>query len=95
MPDVKDAIEVVTDPANLSGGGDSHTGMREVNGHKAVAALRSQGAGRAEARTLAADAVREIGGRIESRVETGGRAVGGDTRRVVDTLYVPVDRVRE
>jgi hypothetical protein len=94
MPDVEDAIKVVTDPANLSSGGDRRTGLRAVNEHRAVDALRAQGAGRAEARTLAAEAVREIGGRVESRVETGGMAAGRDTRRVAETWYVPVDRVR-
>jgi hypothetical protein len=94
MPDLKDAIKVVTDPENLSAFGDSRTGLRAVNEHRAIAALRDQGAGKAEARTLAAEAVRELGGKVESRVQYGGAASGRDTRRVVETLYVPIGAIR-
>ena len=95
MPNVQDAIEVVTDPANLAGFSDRRTGMRAVNEHKAVAALRGQGAGRAEARDLAIEAVRELGGSIQSRVRSGGMAAGRDTRRVVETWLVPISKIRD
>jgi hypothetical protein len=94
MPDVQDAIKVVTDPANLAGASDHHSDVREVNEQRAVTALREQGAGRAEARTLAAEAVRELGGRVDSRVQSGGMAAGRDTRRVIETWYVPIEAVR-
>jgi hypothetical protein len=95
MPDLNDAIQVVTDRSNLSGSGDTRTGMRAVHEQKAVAALRAQGAGRAEARDLAMEAVRDIGGTIESRMRSGGMAAGRDTRRVVDTWLVPIDKIRD
>ena len=68
MPDVKDAIKVVTDPANVVGSSDSHSDMRRVNGKRALRALRDQGAGRAEARTLISEAVEELGGEVGSEV---------------------------
>jgi hypothetical protein len=94
MPDVKDATEIVTDPANVIGN-DTHTSEREVNGKRAVAALRNLGAGKAEARELISEAVRELGGRVDSEVRTGGRAVGPDTHKAVDLWFVPATVVRK
>ena len=94
MPDVKDATEIVTDPANVIGS-DTHTNERQVNGKRAVAALRDLGAGKAEARELISEAVRELGGRVDSEVQIGGRAAGPDTSKAVDTWYIPVDSVRK
>ena len=95
MPDVSDAIEVVTDPANVVSSTDSHSDMRRVNGKRAVRALRDQGAGRAEARTLISDAVRELGGEVGSEVQTSGRATGPDATRAADTWTVPVGKIRK
>jgi hypothetical protein len=94
MPDVKDATEIVTDPTNVIGN-DTHTDEREVNGKRAVAALRNLGAGKAEARELISEAVRELGGRVDSEVRMGGRAVGPDTRKAVDLWFVPASVVRK
>jgi hypothetical protein len=96
VPDVKDAIKVVTDPANLTSFGDSRRGVRHVNEDKAVAALREMGAdGRAEARNLAVQAIGELGGGVETRVESGGQRGGGSRPKVIETWFVPVDAVRK
>ncbi len=94
MPDVKDATEIVTDPVNVIGS-DTHTNERQVNGKRAVAALRDLGAGKAEARELISEAVRELGGRVDSEVRIGGRAAGPDTSKAVDLWYIPADAVRK
>ncbi len=73
MADAEDAKRIVTDPANAIGN-DTHTDERQLNGKRAVAALRDLGAGKAEARELISEAVRELGGRVDSEVPVGGRA---------------------
>jgi hypothetical protein len=93
-PDVKDAIKVVTDPANLLSFGDSRRGMRNVNEKKAVAAIRELGLGRAEARNLAVEAIGELGGDVETRVEAQGQGTGGRPR-VIEIWSVPADAVRD
>ena len=95
MPDLKDAIEVVTDPANVDGFSDTHSEVRQVNTKKAVRALRAQGAGKGEARTLISDAVRDLGGRVEAEVQASGRAAGSDLKRATDVWYVPVEKIRK
>jgi hypothetical protein len=94
VPDVKDAIEVVTDPANVVARGDTHSDMRVVREKRAVAAVREQGAGRSEARALIREAVEELGGRVESEVRAAGRTVGPDTKKAAEIWYVPADKVR-
>ena len=94
MPERDDAIQVVTDPANLTRSDDSRSGFRAVNQQRAVRALRDQGAGRAEARDLAIEAVRHIGGKVESRVQGGGQAGGRDDHRIAETWLVPIGEVR-
>ena len=93
MPDVKDATEIVTDPANVIGS-DTHTNERQVNGKRAVAALRNLGAGKAEARELISEAVRELGGRVDSEVPVSGGA-GHGSRKAVDLWFIPADVVRK
>ena len=94
MPDVQDAIKVVTHPANLVGAGDRHTGERAVNEARAVRALREQGAGKAEARALIREAAQELGGRVDSEVRFAGRATGPDTKTAVEIWYVPTAAIR-
>ena len=94
MADLKDAIEVVTDPANVDHFSDSHSEFRQVNSKKAIRALRAQGVGKGEARTLISDAVRDLGGRVDAEVRSSGRAAGSDLRRAADVWYVPVERIR-
>lgn len=93
MPDIKDAIEVVTDPKHVNSS-DTHSELLVVNGKRAVRALRDRGAKPAEARTLINDAVSELGGAIGSEMQVGGRAVGPDSRRAADVWRVPRAAVR-
>jgi hypothetical protein len=95
MADAEDAKRIVTDPANVVVASDTHSDERQLNGKRAVAALRDLGAGKAEARELISEAVRELGGRVDSEIQTGGRAVGPDTRKAVDLWFLPVDAVRK
>jgi len=95
MPELKDAIEVVTNPANVDGFSDTHSEFRQVNAKKAVRALRAQGAGKGEARTLISDAIRDLGGRVDAEVRASGRAAGSDLKRATDVWYVPVAKIRK
>ena len=94
MAEVKDAIEVVTDPANLIAS-DSHSNMRRLNAKRAVSALRDRGAGKGEARALITEAVQELGGRVEAEVRATGRTVGPDATNASDVWLVPVAAIRE
>jgi hypothetical protein len=88
----EDAKRIVTDPANAISN-DTHSGETQVNGKRAVAALRDLGAGKAEARELISEAVRELGGRVDSEVPVGGGA-GHGSRKAVDLWFIPADAVR-
>jgi hypothetical protein len=92
MADAKDATRIVTDPANAVGN-DTHNAESQVNGKKAVAALRDLGAGKAEARELISAAVRERGGRAASAVPGAGGA-GHGSRKPVDLWFIPSSAVR-
>ena len=93
MPDVEDAKKVVTDPANLSSFGDSRRGVRHVNERKAVAALRELGLEKAEARNLAVEAIGELGGGVETRVEAASQGAG-NRPRVIETWFIPAEAAR-
>ena len=94
-PTLKDAIEVVTDPANVDRFSDSHSDFRPVNEKRAVNALRAKGAGKGTARALISDAVREIGGRIDAEVRPTGRAAGPDSKTAAYVWHVPVAAIRK
>jgi hypothetical protein len=93
MATAEDAKRIVTDPNNAVGN-DTHSSESQVNGKKAVAALRKLGAGKAEARELISEAVRELGGRVDSEVPTGGGA-GHGSRKAVNLWFIPLDAVRK
>jgi hypothetical protein len=93
MADAADAKRIVTDPANVVGN-DTHTTERQLNGKRAVAALRDLGAGKAEARELISEAVRELGGRVDSEVPVAGGAGRPGNRKAVDLWFLPADKVR-
>ena len=96
MADIEDAINVVTDGANLAGADDGHTGFRAVNEKRAVRALRDRGAGRAEARELIREAVAEnLGGRVEAQVQRAGRAAGPDATKLIEVFLVPTTAIRD
>jgi hypothetical protein len=94
VAELNDAIEVVTDPANLIVS-DSHSNMRRVNAKRAMSALRDRGAGKGEARALITEAVQKLDGRVEAEVRTAGRTVGPDARNASDVWLVPVTAIRE
>jgi hypothetical protein len=94
MPELKDAVELVTDPANLTRLGA--TGPQErfaVNAQRVMKALREDGAGKAEARELALEALREAGGGAELHASRGPQ--GGDRgQHEVENWWVPRQAVR-
>jgi hypothetical protein len=94
VPELQDAIKVVTDPANVVSATDIHTDVRPVRYQRALRALRDQGAGRAEARELIREAIQELGGRVESDVRASDRPVGPDTRTQVETFLVPAASIQ-
>ena len=78
MPDLDDAIRLVTDPSNLSRIHTGGPGERfAVNGKRVTKALRDAGAGRAEARELALQALERVDGGAEIHASRGAAAAGG------------------
>jgi hypothetical protein len=94
MADVSDAVKLVTDPANVHRMGVK--GPQEqfsVNSKRVIRALRDLGAGKAEARELALEALTEVGGGAEihaSRGKQGGQR--GEAN--VEDWWVPAETVR-
>jgi hypothetical protein len=93
MPDVDDAVELVTDPANVS---RSHTsGPQEVFAVKqtrVLKRLREDGAGKAEARELALQALEQVGGGVDVNTARGGAGRGAEPE--VENWWIPADAVR-
>jgi hypothetical protein len=94
MPEVSDAIDVITDPTNIVGS-DSHSDELQVNSKRAIRALLNRGASRGDARLLITAAVEELGGREGSEIQVGGRGAGPDTRRAAKTWFIPASAVRK
>jgi hypothetical protein len=95
MPDVDDAVKLITDPANVSRMGA--TGPRElfaVRQNRVLRALRDGGAGKAEARELALKALEQVGGGAEIRASRGAPKAGSRGEREVESWWVPADAVR-
>ncbi len=94
MPELEDAVKLVTDPANVSRLGA--TGPQErfaVKSGPVLRALRNEGAGKAEARELALRALEQVGGGAEVRANRGTqRGERGD--REAESWWVPRDAVR-
>ncbi len=95
MPEIKDAIELISDPANVHVT-DSHSGERKIKWNQIVKLLKSDGAKPADARRLVSEAVQEMGGRVESEVELGGGRGGAmpDRKKNKFVGFVPADKVR-
>jgi len=78
MPEVADAVTLVTDPSNVS---RIHApGPEErfsVNQSRVIRGLRDAGAGKAEARELAFKALDEVGGAVDMKASRGMTARGG------------------
>jgi len=94
MPEVADAVDVVTDPSNVVRS-DSHSDEVQVNAKRATRALLKRGATKGDARLLIAAAVEELGGREGAEIQTGGRGTGPDSRRAAQTWFIPAASVRK
>lgn len=94
VPDLEDAVKLVTDPANVSRMGV--TGPRQlfaVKQNRVLKTLRESGAGKAEARELALKALEKVGGSAEIRASRGAQA-GDRGEREVESWWVPAEAVR-
>jgi len=91
---VDDAVKLITDPANVS---RTHAAGPEerfaVNAKRVIRALRDAGAGKAEARELALEALEKVGGGAELRAARAGQRGGGSDRAIED-WWVPKSAVR-
>lgn len=95
MPEIKDAVALVTDPAHLSPlpvTGEEAT--FQVNSKRVIRALRDLGAGKAEARELGLKALEEVGGGAEIRSPRGSRVAGGRGDSTSENWWVPKSAVR-
>ncbi len=95
MPEVADALSLVTDPANVSP--MPVVGSEErfaVNSKRVIKALRERGAGKAEARELSLKALEEAGGGAEVRAVRGAQVAGGRGDSNAEDWWVPKAAVR-
>ena len=95
MPDVDDAVKLITAGSNLSDPVQlgSHQ-VREVKQARVLAELKRGGAGKAEARELVLDALEKVDGGVETRIQRGDMRPGGRGDRTLDAWGVPTDAVR-
>jgi hypothetical protein len=94
VPELEDAVKLVTDPENVSRMGA--TGPQErcaVKSNRVLRALRDGGAGKAEARELALKALDQVGGGADVRSSRGAQR-GDRGEREVESWWVPADAVR-
>ncbi len=96
MPDVKEAVALVTDPANVTRMRAS--GPEEnfaVNQNRVIKALREAGAGKAEARELALQALEKVEGGAAIHASRGAQATArrGDDGSA-EQWWVPREAVR-
>ena len=95
MPEVADAVKLVTDPSNVS---RLHApGPEErfsVNQSRVIRGLRDAGAGKAEARELAFKALDEVGGAVDMRASRGMSARGGKGDAAGEVWWIPKSAVR-
>ena len=95
MPDVDDAVKLITDPANVSPLHVAGPERRfEVNRKRVIRALRDAGAGKAEARDLGLEALDKAGGGAEIQSGRGVSAAGGTHDPGAEHWWVPRDAVR-
>lgn len=95
MPDADDAVKLVTDPANVTrmhaAGPEPRFAVKQA---RVLRALRSGGAGKAEARELALKAVEQAGGAAEVVRSRGVGATGGKGAAEAEEWWVPKSAVR-
>jgi hypothetical protein len=92
MASVDDAVATITDPTNLSEVGGSDPRRFAVKQKRVIARLREAGAGKAEARTLALQAVEKIGGEVSEGSNRGG--VMARHTESVESWEIPLESVR-
>jgi hypothetical protein len=95
MADVEQAVQLVTDPANVTRMGQ--TGPAEqfaVKQNRVLRALRDAGAGKAEARELALKALEQVEGGAEIQAHRGAQPVGGRGDSTEEHWWVPAAAVR-
>jgi hypothetical protein len=94
VPTVEDAAKLLTEPANVTRMRVSGPQQRfAVKQNRVLRALREDGAGKAEARELALQALEKLGGGVDEHTgrspRAGGRGGGG-----VEDWWVPAEAVR-
>ncbi|MDQ3572058.1 MAG: hypothetical protein M3383_04265 [Actinomycetota bacterium] len=95
MADVRQAVQLVTDPANVTRMGVTGPDQQfAVNQNRVLRGLRNAGAGKAEARELALKALEEAGGGAEIRASRGTPATGGRGEAEAEHWWVPASAVR-
>ena len=93
MASIDDAVAALTDHRNLSELGDSRDERRfSVKQKQVISRLRDAGAGKAEARTLALQAVEKVGGEVVQGSQRGG-PMERHTESA-ETWVIPLDAVR-
>ncbi len=95
MAEVDDAVKLITDPANVAE--LPRTGPERrfaVNQTRVMKALRDGGAGKAEARELALEALVKVEGGAEIRAIRGTPATGSRGDANAEDWWVPADAVR-
>ena len=93
MASIDDAVAALTDPRNLSELGDTSGERRfAVKQKQVIARLREAGAGKAEARTLALQAVEKVGGEVTEGAHRG--AVTARHTDSVESWVIPLEAVR-
>lgn len=94
MPTVDDAVKLLTDPANVTRIRVSGPQERfAVKQNRVLRGLRENGAGKAEARELALQALEKLEGGVEVHTGRGSQAGRGGEREVED-WWVPAEAVR-
>jgi hypothetical protein len=91
---VEDAIEVLTDRANLASFGETGSAWRAVNDSLVLRELRRRGESEAAARNLCLEALERLGGRIEQQTRTGGLQAGRQRQHRLEVWYIPRNAVR-
>jgi hypothetical protein len=95
VADLKSAVALITDPANVTRMGLTGPEQRfAVNQNRVIKALRDDGAGKAEARELALKALEEVSGGAEIHASRGAQAAGGRGDATEEHWWVPREAVR-
>lgn len=95
MAELDEAVQLITDPANVTE--LPRTGPERrfaVNQSRVMKALREGGAGKAEARELALEALAKVEGGAELRAIRGAPATGSRGDATAEDWWVPAGAVR-